>query len=484
MREIMAEFLSVIESIRDTGTLKENGQSVENGSVTAEDSEPEIDEKELEEQVSDLVEIRNREILKRNLKTIVRENLLLKAKLKRLEGKINKEDENNDSYNLLFRIDIDGDAEEDQEVPVGQSELILSNQIVQEEVVEEKKSSGSNKCFNCLGDHMITDCPHPKDQRAIAKNRREFQSRTATSVRYHVDERFSHLRPGEASDSLRSALRLRSDQLPEYIYRMRKLGYPPGWLKSAEISSSGLALYHEKGARLGNVGEEDGEIMEEKEKVQYSLDKLIEWPGFNSPVPEKFRDETGKYRAMSYSAVKTLKEMKRELRPNEEKGYVRGKMQDTSISQDSEEIEIIDLDTSQESMDHQDHKPDLDSLDSNSELKETEYCEVEGKESDIPGERESCTSQSVSSQSMSTPSRQTSISSSSGSISKTEPGTPICEMYSPFSQLPGQISFNKDMSEHIVFENLPEYTGKWDQMRGLISRIRKRKIVNDDEKED
>ena len=56
-----------------------------------------------------------------------------------------------------------------------------------------------------------------------------------------------------------------------------------------------------------NVGEEDGEIMEEQEKIQYSLEKLIEWPGFNSPVPEKFRDETGKYRAMSYSAVKSLK---------------------------------------------------------------------------------------------------------------------------------------------------------------------------------
>lgn len=475
----MADFLSVIENISDAGTVKENGQCVQNGDERADDSDPEIDEKELEEQVSDLVEIRNREILRRNVRTIVRENLLLKAKLKKLEGKLKKDDENNDSYNLLFRIDIDGDEEEDQEIPVGQSQLILSNQIVEEEVVEEKKNSGSNKCFNCLGEHMITDCPQPKDQKAIAKNRREFQSRTATSVRYHVDERFSHLRPGLASDSLRSALRVRSDQLPEYIYRMRRLGYPPGWLKAAEINSSGLALYHEKGARLGNVGEEDGEIMEEQEKIQYSLEKLIEWPGFNSPVPEKFRDETGKYRAMSYSAVKSLKEMKRELRPKEEKGYVRGKMQDTSISQDSDDIEIIDLDSSQESVHNLDKKPEA-SLDSEIELKETEYCEVEGKESNIVGERESCNL----SQSMSTPSRQTSISSSSGSIAKTEPGTPICEMYSPFSQLPGQISFNKDMSEHIVFENLPEYTGKWDQMRGLISRIRKRKIVNDEEKQD
>ena len=38
------------------------------------------------------------------MRTIVRENLLLKAKLKKLEGKLKKDDENNDSYNLLFRI--------------------------------------------------------------------------------------------------------------------------------------------------------------------------------------------------------------------------------------------------------------------------------------------------------------------------------------------------------------------------------------------
>ena len=49
------------------------------------------------------------------------------------------------------------------------------------------------------------------------------------------------------------------------------------------------------------------------------------------------------------------------------------------------------------------------------------------------------------------------------------------EMYSPFQRLPSQNSFGKDMSEHIVFENLPDYTGKWDQMRGLLGTIRKKR---------
>ena len=45
-------------------------------------------------------------------------------------------------------------------------------------------------------------------------------------------------------------------------------------------------------------------------------------------------------------------------------------------------------------------------------------------------------------------------------------------MYSPFGKLPKYESFGKDMSEHVVFENLPDYTGTWDKMTGLISRIR------------
>merc|ERR1712002_1345899 len=46
---------------------------------------------------------------------------------------------------------------------------------------------------------------------------------------------------------------------------------------------------------------------------------------------------------------------------------------------------------------------------------------------------------------LSTPSRQKSCSSSTNSVSKTEPGTPICEMFSPFSRLPQQEQFGKDM---------------------------------------
>ena len=59
--------------------------------------------------------------------------------------------------------------------------------------------------------------------------------------RYHVDgtQRFGQLKPGLPSRNLQEALGLRENQLPPYIYRMREVGYPPGWLKEAEIHHSG-----------------------------------------------------------------------------------------------------------------------------------------------------------------------------------------------------------------------------------------------------
>ena len=44
-----------------------------------------------------------------------------------------------------------------------------------------------------------------------------------------------------------SALGVGANTLPPLIYRMRQLGYPPGWLKEAEVEKSGLALYDGKG---------------------------------------------------------------------------------------------------------------------------------------------------------------------------------------------------------------------------------------------
>ncbi|CAJ0966143.1 unnamed protein product [Ranitomeya imitator] len=100
--------------------------------------------------------------------------------------------------------------------------------------------------------------------------------------RYHVEEvaqRFGKFKPGNISEGLQEALGISDRHLPPFIYRMRQLGYPPGWLKDAELENSGLSLYDGKDSS-------DGEIVEEaitkKNQVSYDVSKLISFPGFNT----------------------------------------------------------------------------------------------------------------------------------------------------------------------------------------------------------
>ena len=43
--------------------------------------------------------------------------------------------------------------------------------------------------------------------------------------------------------------------------------------------------------------EEEGEISDSFDKMQYDFDRLPEWPGFNVEMPNNFIDETHKYNA-------------------------------------------------------------------------------------------------------------------------------------------------------------------------------------------
>ena len=58
-------------------------------------------------------------------------------------------------------------------------------------------------------------------------------------------------------------------QLPPYIYKMRRLGYPPAYLKPLE---EGLKIFGPDGAALADPDCEDGEISAVKlpEKIIYA----------------------------------------------------------------------------------------------------------------------------------------------------------------------------------------------------------------------
>ncbi|KAH8862012.1 Protein MCM10 like [Schistosoma japonicum] len=82
--------------------------------------------------------------------------------------------------------------------------------------------------------------------------------------RYHEFDFDNKFRPGRISRELRRALNLNSHDIPIHIYRMRTLGYPPGWLKKAVVGGS---------------------------KVSYNKSALIGYPGFNIELDRSVRDE-------------------------------------------------------------------------------------------------------------------------------------------------------------------------------------------------
>lgn len=66
---------------------------------------------------------------------------------------------------------------------------------------------------------------------------------------------------------------------------MRKLGYPPGWLEEARLQHSGLSLFNSDGIAEEDPNDELGHIVEERDRDQYDIKKIYDFPGFNVPAP-------------------------------------------------------------------------------------------------------------------------------------------------------------------------------------------------------
>ncbi|KAM6193684.1 zinc finger CCHC domain-containing protein 8 isoform 2-T2 [Sarcoramphus papa] len=162
--------------------------------------------------------------------------------------------------------------------------------------IQVKPKRPKPHCFNCGSeDHQMKDCPKPRNAARISEKRKEFMeacgeaSNQNFQQRYHaeeVEERFGKFKPGVISGELQDALGVTDKSLPPFIYRMRQLGYPPGWLKEAEMEHSGLALYDGK----DDGGTEDEGSCQPK-RTTYDVSKLINYPGFNISTPSGIPDE-------------------------------------------------------------------------------------------------------------------------------------------------------------------------------------------------
>ncbi|KAM9526520.1 zinc finger CCHC domain-containing protein 8 isoform 2-T2 [Guaruba guarouba] len=164
-----------------------------------------------------------------------------------------------------------------------------------QEIQVKPKSRPKPTCFNCGSeDHQMKDCPKPRNPARISEKRKEYMEACGESSnqifqqRYHeeeVEERFGKFKPGVISGELQDALGVTDKSLPPFIYRMRQLGYPPGWLKEAEMEHSGLVLYD------GKSDSGADERSRQPKRTIYDVSKLINYPGFNISTPSGIPDE-------------------------------------------------------------------------------------------------------------------------------------------------------------------------------------------------
>ena len=133
------------------------------------------------------------------------------------------------------------------------------------------------ECFNCLAtNHRVTECPIRINDERIAIHRNLFNSQSMQSQelsngqmnRYTSDpdsKQYRGLIPGKISDQLREALGCKPNQLPPFIYLMREIGYPVGWLLEAQVNNKNkLAVLN--GDALDKKGDQediliDGELI-------------------------------------------------------------------------------------------------------------------------------------------------------------------------------------------------------------------------------
>jgi len=165
--------------------------------------------------------------------------------------------------------------------------------------IESSKKKMAKVCFNCGAEGCsIAKCPHPRNPAEINKRKEEFNKMFGSSTPrgpnirlfeagdgHAKDKRFANFKPGSISQELRKALGYTECQLPEWIYQIRKYGYPPGWLKEATVRESGVSVQEE-----GEVNEISISNTDERKIVGLDSSKIVSYPGYNVQMPDGVPD--------------------------------------------------------------------------------------------------------------------------------------------------------------------------------------------------
>lgn len=257
----------------------------------------------------------------------------------------------------------------------------------------------------------------------------------------------NEIRPGKISAELREALNIPSNDIPIWIYRMRALGYPPGWLKKAIVDTNDIFDTEDNDTNDQGSGKRKGPA--DDKPIQYDHSKLIEYPGFNAPMPEGCIDyhyfanmpamlehqqlEYAKKHMNSYISLPMPKRVRTsdpELNVSNDVSRTEDPLEDPK----SPEPECIEISSSEES----DEEPDP-----------------------VPA---------------SAPQANGLNTSKAEEIKLVSKGSP---MPKPVQRAPLEKFSEGVVGELLYFENIPSSTGKFESIRGLLNSIRKSKKDTD-----
>ncbi|XP_014478667.1 PREDICTED: zinc finger CCHC domain-containing protein 8 homolog isoform X2 [Dinoponera quadriceps] len=440
---------------------------------------------------------------------------------------------------LLFIIDTQPKSTSDFDVPTYGKKY--ENTFEESDSETSKDQAPKMSCFNCEGNHNLRDCQLPRNQANINKNRKDFNVRyTKSGVRYHLNEeqKFSHMIPGQLSQKLRAALGLKDNELPKHIYRMRLLGYPPGWLEEVCLQPSGLSLFNSDGEAETDTKNGSREITMNIDRDQYDVKKIYDFPGFNVPPPSGTIDDSHKFYAPQMHYTHSKETMLLHLQGKEtDDGYKRKKLKLSTPENVSERIPCeMDIEDIEE-----DFIPPLpkqlllpppppppsspplplpppppppplpsqiDVVTEDSDLRSQELfsydsaddttlsranspslSELESMKKQLLVELEETSSQSNPDASFKnnlnttitsedniqlnrSPILRKSLNLNQSSTKSVDLGTPILQSTSPYNKLPSSEKFSKNICDVLNFENLPDSTGKYEQMTEVLHKVR------------
>ncbi|XP_050527777.1 zinc finger CCHC domain-containing protein 8 homolog [Daktulosphaira vitifoliae] len=443
----------------------------------------------------------------------------------------------------LFVVDTTQHSSRTCEAPLYHENIMFLEKNDDASNNEKKKepTQKQNSCWNCSStNHALMNCPKPRDQRTITKNRQLFKAQKLMQpggrnnrnrasakrfTRYYLEDgpenKYDKFVPGKLSIKLVKALGVPKNGLPIHIYRMRKFGYPNGWLEEAKVKHSGITLFVDANQSEPLSKGEDGEI----DVINFKIDmgKLYKYPGFNTPSPPNTIDDHKKYDCPRFDPNQSLQNMCDKFKDYKLNPYKRAKLLfpgDTTLSNEEMDIvtssdenvrlpeEITTLEVKpidylpsspedgeileSENNVFKEIKPELAEINTSFEangqnhLETSEYHSVSIYETSskelVEKECENQNSSVISNfENNEQVDSEKSLNSTSESPTKKQfselkcefVGTPVLKRFSSYENRPDHDKFSKGMVDIIDHENLPNATGTFSKLKEILKDVRK-----------